>query len=37
MESIAAGTIVVYSDIGCPWAHLAVYRLHAARRRLGLE
>lgn len=31
------GTIVVFADIGCPWAHLAVYRLHAARSRLGLE
>jgi predicted DsbA family dithiol-disulfide isomerase len=27
----------VYSDIGCPWAHVAVHRLHAARARLGLE
>jgi predicted DsbA family dithiol-disulfide isomerase len=33
---VAAGTIVVYSDIGCPWAHIAVWRLHDARRRLGL-
>ncbi|MDP9068171.1 MAG: DsbA family protein [Actinomycetota bacterium] len=31
------GTIVVFSDIGCPWAHLAVYRLHAVRRDVGLE
>lgn len=30
-------TIVVYSDVGCPWAHLAVYRLLAARRRLRLD
>jgi predicted DsbA family dithiol-disulfide isomerase len=34
---VAPGTIVVWSDIGCPWAHLAVYRLHATRRRLGLD
>lgn len=33
---VAAGTIVVYSDIGCPWAHIAVWRLHDARRRLRL-
>ena len=31
------GTIVVYADITCPWAHLAVYRLHAARTKLGLD
>lgn len=29
--------VVVYSDLGCPWAHLAVYRVLAARRRLGLD
>jgi predicted DsbA family dithiol-disulfide isomerase len=33
---VAAGTIVVFSDIGCPWAHIAVWRLHDARRRLQL-
>lgn len=33
---VAPRTIVVYSDIGCPWAHVAVWRLHDARRRLGL-
>nr|WP_269204541.1 DsbA family protein [Motilibacter deserti] len=27
----------VWSDIACPWASLAVYRLRAARERLGLE
>lgn len=37
MIDVAPGTIVVYSDIGCPWSHLAVARLHAARRRLDLE
>jgi predicted DsbA family dithiol-disulfide isomerase len=30
-----AGTIAIYSDIACPWAHLAVHRLWEARRRLG--
>ncbi|MEP7040792.1 MAG: DsbA family protein [Chloroflexota bacterium] len=37
MLEVAPGSIVVFSDIGCPWAHVAVWRLHAARRRLGLE
>ncbi len=30
------GTVVVFSDMGCPWAHVAVWRLHEARRRLRL-
>jgi predicted DsbA family dithiol-disulfide isomerase len=29
--------IVVYSDIACPWAHIAVHRLLRERRRLGLD
>jgi predicted DsbA family dithiol-disulfide isomerase len=29
-------TITVFSDIACPWAHLAVFRLDRARRELGL-
>ena len=29
-------TVVIYSDIGCPWATLAIHRLHATRARLGL-
>jgi len=33
---VAPRTVVVYSDIGCPWAHVAVWRLHDARRRLRL-
>jgi len=37
MINVAPGTIVVFSDIGCPWAHLAIYRLLATRRRLGLD
>jgi predicted DsbA family dithiol-disulfide isomerase len=37
MIQVDPGTIVVYADITCPWAHLAVYRLHAARTKLGLE
>jgi predicted DsbA family dithiol-disulfide isomerase len=30
-------TITVWSDIGCPWAHVAVARLHRARAALGLD
>ncbi|MGH8990455.1 MAG: DsbA family oxidoreductase [Acidimicrobiia bacterium] len=37
MVQVASGTIVVWSDIACPWATAAVYHLHAARARLGLE
>ncbi|MEY2450698.1 MAG: hypothetical protein QOD92_272 [Acidimicrobiaceae bacterium] len=34
---VLQGTIVVWSDIACPWATLAVHRLHTERIRLGLE
>jgi predicted DsbA family dithiol-disulfide isomerase len=34
---VAPNTIAVWSDIGCPWSHAIVWRLHDARRRLGLE
>jgi predicted DsbA family dithiol-disulfide isomerase len=34
---VAPGTIAVWSDLGCPWSHVVVWRLHDARRRLGLE
>jgi predicted DsbA family dithiol-disulfide isomerase len=34
---VAPGMLVVWSDVGCPWAHLAVFRLHRARARAGLE
>lgn len=30
------GTIVVWSDLACPWAHVAVARLHRVREELGL-
>jgi predicted DsbA family dithiol-disulfide isomerase len=33
---VEPGTVVVFSDLACPWAHVAVHRLHQARRRLGL-
>ena len=36
MIEVAPKTITVFADIGCPWAHLAVYRLHSTRERLGL-
>ena len=37
MIAVEPGTIQIWSDIGCPWAHAAVWRLWDARRRLGLE
>jgi predicted DsbA family dithiol-disulfide isomerase len=37
MLDVQPGTVMVWSDIGCPWAHTAVFRLHRARRRAGLE
>lgn len=30
------GTIVVWSDLACPWSHVAVARLHRVRHELGL-
>lgn len=34
---IAPGTIVVWADIACPWATLAIERLWKTRARLGLQ
>lgn len=34
---VKPGTIVVFSDIACPWATIAVERFHAARQRTGLD
>lgn len=34
---VPKGHVVVFADIGCPWAHVAVHRLHETRSRLGLE
>lgn len=31
------GTVLVFSDIACPWASLAVHRLRARRYALGLD
>jgi len=36
MFDVAPGTLVIYGDIACPWATLAVVRLWEARTRLGL-
>ncbi|MGQ0520830.1 MAG: DsbA family oxidoreductase [Actinomycetota bacterium] len=36
METPAPGTVVVWSDLTCPWAHVAVARLHRVRQELGL-
>ncbi|MFJ9173195.1 DsbA family protein [Streptomyces sp. NPDC102360] len=32
----AAGTLTVFSDIWCSFAHVGVHRLHSTRERLGL-
>ena len=34
---VEPGTLAVWSDLGCPWSHAVVWRLHDARRRLGFE
>ena len=34
---VAPGTIAIWSDVHCPWAHVAVWRLWDARRRLRLD
>jgi predicted DsbA family dithiol-disulfide isomerase len=35
--AVAPGTIAVFSDLVCPFAHVLVHRLFTARRRLGLD
>jgi predicted DsbA family dithiol-disulfide isomerase len=35
LQNVQPGTIAIYSDIACPWAHLTVHRLWEARQRLG--
>ncbi|HEX2295010.1 MAG TPA: DsbA family protein [Actinomycetota bacterium] len=37
MFEIPPGHVVVFADIGCPWAHVAVHRLHETRAAMGLE
>jgi predicted DsbA family dithiol-disulfide isomerase len=34
---VAPGTIAIFSDLLCPFAHVLVHRLFTARRRLDLE
>lgn len=36
MITVRPGTIVVFADIGCPWAHAAIYRLQLFREKAGL-
>jgi predicted DsbA family dithiol-disulfide isomerase len=35
--NVAAGTIQVWSDLLCPFAHVAIHRLRTARAELGLD
>ncbi|MDQ3218747.1 MAG: DsbA family protein [Actinomycetota bacterium] len=37
MIEVAPGTVVVFSDLSCPWAHAAIHRFWEQRSRLGLE
>src|SRR3954447_18659557 len=37
MLDVAAGTLVVWGDIACPWSHLCVHGLRKARARLQLD
>jgi predicted DsbA family dithiol-disulfide isomerase len=34
---VALNTIAIWSDLGCARSHAVIWRLHDARRRLGLE
>src|SRR4051794_11147422 len=34
---VKPGTIVIWSDVACPWATLAVHRLYRERTRMGLQ
>lgn len=36
MQAPGPGTVVIWSDLACPWAHVAVARLHRVRDELGL-
>lgn len=37
MIRVDSQTLVIYADLGCPWAHLAVHRLHRARAESRLD
>ncbi len=34
---VVSGTIVVFSDLACPFAHVLLHRLRTARTRIGLD
>lgn len=34
--AVEPGTLVVFSDLACPFAHVLIHRVHVARQRLGL-
>lgn len=34
---VAPGTVVLWSDLSCPWAHATVSRLWRTRAELGLD
>jgi len=37
LPKVEPGSIAIYADITCPWAHVCVHRLHETRARLGLD
>ena len=37
MIEVPAGTVVVFADLLCPFAHVAIHRLWTTRSRLGLD
>ena len=37
MIRVPPQTVVVFADIGCPWAHAALFRLHRYRDKMGLS
>jgi predicted DsbA family dithiol-disulfide isomerase len=34
---VAPGSVVVYTDVACPWSTVGLHRFYAARSRLGLD
>ncbi len=34
---VEPGTVVVYTDVACPWSTVALHRFYQARSRLGLD
>lgn len=37
MIEVPASTCVLFSDVGCPWSHVAVHRWRAERQNRGLQ